>query len=301
MDAAALYKSFLFCHSVVTNRYMKKHIRRGQFREPMKIGVEDFSLQHTLDSGQFFRYEKIGQWYYCQEREKLFKIRQQGNELEFEGTNKKHVKKLFGLNQDYGNVIKELSKDKNLISAIKKYHGLRIMERDPWETTVSFQCSILSNIKKIKLNMNHLAKEFGKKIKIEEIDSHTFPEPGKINDLQKIKKCATGFRAKYIYAANSKVDDAFFAKLKKKNYENAKKSLMELSGVGEKVADCICLFSLGKTEAFPIDVWIARMMNRIYLDKKTKNKEILEFAKEKWGKNAGYAQQFLFHWGRMHA
>ena len=64
--------------------------------------------------------------------------------------------------------------------------------------------------------MNHLAKEFGKKIKIEEIDSHTFPEPGKINDLQKIKKCATGFRAKYIYAANSKVDDAFFAKLKKK-------------------------------------------------------------------------------------
>jgi N-glycosylase/DNA lyase len=136
-----------------------------------------------------------------------------------------------------------------------------------------------------------LAKEFGKNGK--------FPSPGKINDLQKIKKCATGFRAKYIYAANSMVDDEYFAKMKKKKYENAMNSLMKLPGVGEKVADCICLFSLGKTEAFPIDVWIQRMMTKIYFNgKKTKMKEIKKFALERWGKNAGYAQQFLYHWGR---
>ncbi len=257
--------------------------------------VDNFSLQHTLDSGQFFRYQKIGDWYHCQERDALFKIRQSANVLEFDGTNKQHVKKLFGLNQDYDKIIKELSKDKTLLPAIKKYRGLRVMERDPWETLVSFQCSIFSNIKKIKLNMNCLAKEFGTKKK----EQYTFPAPGKLNDLQKIKKCATGFRAKYIFAANSLVDDAFFAKLKEKNYQDAKNALMEMPGVGEKVADCICLFSLGKTEAFPVDVWIERVMTKTYFNgKKTKTKDIRKFADERWGKLAGYAQQFLYHWGR---
>jgi len=258
----------------------------------MKIGVDGFNLQHTLDSGQFFRYEKAGEWYTCQERDKTFKIRQQGNTLEFEGTDKEHVKRLFGLNQNYDNIIKKLSKDKTLLPAIKKYLGLRVMERDPWETLVSFQCSIFSNIKKIKLNMNCIVREFG---------HGKFPNPGEINDLQKIKKCATGFRAKYIFAANSMVNDAYFEKLKKKKYEDAKMALMELPGIGEKVADCICLFSLDKMEAFPVDVWIERIMTKLYFDgKKTKVKEIRQFAKERWGELAGYAQQFLYHWGRMH-
>lgn len=254
----------------------------------MKIGVDNFSLQHTLDSGQFFRYEKKGDWYHCQERDKTFKIRQKDSTLEFEGTTEKHVKRLFGLNQDYNTIIKELSKDKTLLPAIAKYKGLRVMERDPWETMVSFHCSIFSNIKKIRLNMKKISEEFGKNGK--------FPNPGELNDLAKIKKCATGFRARYIHGANSMVNDAYFEKLRKKNYAEAKNKLMELPGIGEKVADCICLFSLGKTEAFPVDVWIERMMTKIY---GIKTKQAREFADKRWGKNAGYAQQFLYHWGRM--
>jgi len=95
------------------------------------------------------------------------------------------------------------------------------------------------------------------------------------------------------------VNDAFFIKLKKKKYEDAMNALIELPGVGEKVANCICLFSLGKTEAFPVDVWIQRMMTKIYFNgKKTKMKDIKKFAEKRWGKLAGYAQQFLYHWGR---
>lgn len=257
------------------------------------MGVDTFSLQHTLDSGQFFRYQKIGDWYHCQERDTHFKIKQQDNIAEFEGTTKQHVKKLFGLNQDYQKIIATLSKDKTLLPAIKQYLGLRLMERDPWETLVSFQCSIFSNIKKIKLNMNCLAKEFGKE---NMPGKYAFPEPGKIDDLQKIKNCATGFRAKYIHAANSMVNDAYFAKLRKKKYEDALQELMELPGVGEKVADCICLFALGKTEAFPVDVWIQRMMTKLY--KQEKMKDIKKFAAQRWGNLAGYAQQFIYHWGR---
>jgi N-glycosylase/DNA lyase len=261
----------------------------------MKLLTNKFSLQHTLDSGQFFRYEKVEDWYVCQERDKIFKIRQNGNELEFSGTDKAHVKKLFGLDQKYNKIIEALSKDKTLLPAIRKYHGLRVMQRDPWETLVSFQCSIFSNIKKIKLNMNHLAKAFG-----ENRGHYTFPGPGALNDLDKIKKCATGFRAKYIFGANKTVNDAYFERLKDKSYEEAKAELMELPGIGEKVADCICLFALGKMEAFPVDVWIERIMTKHYFNgKKTKHKEIRAFAKEKWGNLAGYAQQFLYHWGRL--
>ena len=245
--------------------------------------VDNFSLQHTLDSGQFFRYEKKGEWYHCQERDKQFKIRQKENNLEFKETDKEYISKLFGLNCDYGKIIKELSKDKKLLPAIKKYHGLRIMQRDPWETLISFQCSIFSNIKKIKLNMKCMEKEFGKNF------------AGKLDDLHKIKNCATGFRAKYLYQTNKMVNDKYFEKLRKMNYNQAKEEMMKLPGVGKKVADCVCLFSLGKMEAFPVDVWIARMMKKYY--KKEKLKDIQEFAKRKW-KYPGYAQQFLFHWGR---
>jgi len=250
----------------------------------MKIRVEGFNLEHTLDSGQFFRYEYKNSWYNCQERDTSLKIRQKANTLEFEGTTKKHIKKLFGLNCNYDKIIKELSKDKKLLPAIKKYYGLRVMQRDPWETLVSFQCSIFSNIKKIRLNMKCMEKEFGKDF------------TGKLNDIKKIKKCATGFRAKYIFEANKKINDAYFEKLRKKSYEKAKEKLMRLPGIGEKVADCICLFSLNKTEAFPVDVWMERVMKKLY--GQTNNKKIRQFAKQKWGKNAGYAQQFLYHWVR---
>ena len=120
--------------------------------------------------------------------------------------------------------------------------------------------------------MKCMEKEFGKDF------------TGKLNDINKIKECATGFRAKYIFEANKKINDNYFAKLKKKNYEDAKKELMKLPGIGEKVADCICLFSLGKTEAFPVDIWMERIMKKLYGQEN--NKKIRQFAQQKWGKNA---------------
>ncbi len=218
--------------------------------------VNDFSLKNTLESGQFFRYSKTENWYQCSEGENTFLVKQDNNNLEFKGISNKKLAQFLGLNCNYAKIIKELSNDYKLLPALEKCHGLRIMQREPWETLVSFQCSIFSNVKKIMLNMKLLAEEFGRKNK----RTYTFPKPGEINDLKKIKKCATGFRAKYIHNANKLVSKEYFEKLKKKNYSEAKTELMKLPGVGEKVADCVCLFSLGKMEAFPVDVWIKRMI-----------------------------------------
>ncbi|MBS3148460.1 hypothetical protein J4219_06240 [Candidatus Woesearchaeota archaeon] len=262
--------------------------------------MNTFNLKHTLESGQFFRYDPMGEWNYLAERDKFFKIRQIGKKIEFVGTSPEHINRLFGLDQKYSKIIKNLAEDETLIPALEKYNGLRIMQRDPWETLVSFQCSIMSNIKKIKLNLNLIAKEFGKPLALDSVKQHSFPNPGEINDLDRVKSCATGFRARYIHAANALVDDKYFENLRKKKYEDAHSELMELPGVAAKVSDCICLFALDKMQAFPVDVWIERIMKETYPETKNmKNDEIRQFAWDRWGKNAGYAQQFLYHWARL--
>lgn len=263
----------------------------------MQITIKDFDLKNTIESGQFFRFEKLGEWYYCYERYSVLRLKQENNKIFVDG-DKNHALNLLGLTADYNKILAFLLQDTTLQPIIKKYKGLRIMNRDPWETLVSFQCSIMSNIPKIKKNMALLSAEFGQKIETPH-QFHAFPNPGELNDEKRIRKCATGFRAKYIFGANKMVNDTFFAKLKKMKYEYAKEKLVELPGVADKVADCICLFSLGKTEAFPVDVWIERVMQEIYFDgEKVKPKVIRQFAHDRWGEHAGYAQQFLYHWVR---
>jgi len=269
------------------------YISKNKKKNHMKISAPNFNLQHTLESGQFFRYQKIGDWYYCCERDKIFKIKQTANEVEFEGTTKEHIEQLFGLSENYENILKKLNKDETLRDAIKKYSGLRVMKRDPWETLISFQCSIMSNIKKIQLNMNKISEMFGNPLKLDGVTMHSFPNPGEINDLQKIKNCATGFRAKYILAANKLVNDETMKKWEKLEYEKLVEELDKIPGVARKVADCVSLFGYGRGEAFPIDVWMERAM-KPYTNK-TKHDEIRKTALTRWGKHAGYAQQFLYH------
>ncbi|MBW3018581.1 hypothetical protein KY329_00140 [Candidatus Woesearchaeota archaeon] len=249
-----------------------------------RMKANSFSLKHTLESGQFFRYNYADGWYYCQERDKVFKIRQKGNTLEFKGTTGKHIRKLFGLDDNYGKVIKALRKDATLKPIVEKWKGLRIMNRDKWETIINFQCSMMSNIPKIKKNMELISKYFGKKKYFEGKEVYTFPAPGEINSMAKLRKSSVGFRAKYIYSANKIIDAEFIKHLNKEK-------LMTIPGIGEKIADCVCLFALGQKNAFPTDVWIERVMKQKY---RIEPKQIQEFAK-KWGEYAGYAQQFLYH------
>ncbi len=254
-----------------------------------RITVKDFDLASTVESGQLFRWQKQENGYVIAHRDELFYAEQKGNTLSFRGTTKKYIKNFFGLNIDYAAIKKTLAHDSILRKAVKAYPGIHLVNQDPWECTISFLCSSFSNIKKIQLNLRKIVECFG-------IDG-AFPVPGTIDNHHTIKACSTGYRSAYIFAVNSKVDDAYFARLRKKSYADAKDALMELPGIGPKVADCICLFSLGFTEAFPVDVWVQRFMQESYGVKK--EKEIRVFAAKKWGKLAGYFQQYLYHWRRL--
>jgi N-glycosylase/DNA lyase len=267
------------------------------------IEVKHFSLKHSIECGQFFRYKKLNNFYYIHYRNLLFKVKQENNKLYYEFS--KHKKNFnekeflinfFRLNDNLKIIEKQISEDKHIKKAVKKYQGLRLIKQDPWECTISYICSSASNIPKIQKNLELLSKHFGKPIKLDIYNGFTFPEPGAINNLNKIKNSKTGFRAKFILEANRNLKDVH--KLKSLDYKEAKVQLTKNKGIGNKIADCICLFSLEKDEAFPVDTWILKAIKKLYLNPKATNKQVEQFIKKHFSKHQGYAQQYLYHFIR---
>jgi N-glycosylase/DNA lyase len=264
-----------------------------------EIKVRNFSLKHSLECGQFFRYRKIEGFYYVNSCDKLFKVKQRGNCILFNGVSEGFIRRFFRLGDNYRGIIQMINKDNLIDKAIKKYDGLRLINQDPWECLVSYVCSSAANIPKIKINLELLSKEFGKKTRGGECVYYAFPEIGSINNLKKIVKAKTGFRCRYILDINRKVDDRYLKSLRKLPYDKAKEELIKLPGVGEKVANCVLLYSLNFLDAFPIDVWIRKIMRKYYFhSRKVSDSEIRRFARDYFGKYAGYAQQYLYYYAR---
>lgn len=264
-----------------------------------KIKARDFNLKHTLECGQFFRYKRIGEFYYVNSGDKLFRVKQNKNELFFEGASERFIRNFFRLGDNYKEIIGKINRDKIINRAVREYYGLRLISQDPWECLVSYVCSSAANIPKIKLNIELLARAFGKKAKTGSQEYHAFPEAGSINNLKKIAKAKTGFRCRYILGINRKVDDSYLKSLGKLPYEKAKEELMKLPGVGEKVADCVLLYSLNFMQAFPVDVWVRKAMRKYYFqNRKVSDEEIRNFARAYFGRYAGYAQQYLYYHAR---
>lgn len=257
------------------------------------IITKNFNLKYTLDSGQLFRFQKNKSTYLLQTKDKIFEIKQRKNKLYFQNEKRKFIKNFFRLDEDHEKIINKINKDPIINKAIVKYKGIKIMRQDPWECMIGFLCSSASNIPKIKKNMHLLSKYFGKPTEYNKKTYYAFPEINKINNLTKIKAAATGYRANYIYQVNRIVTKHFFTKLKKQ--KKAKQELTKLPGIGEKIADCILLFSLNHLDAFPIDTWIRKGLEQYY---GLKPKQMRDFAQSYFPQYGGYAQQYLYHYWR---
>lgn len=265
------------------------------------MSVRGFSLGHTVESGQLFRWVRTDGFYYINSGERFFKVCQEGNRLLYDGdADSKFLTRFFRLDDDMGVIVKSISVDDNIKKAVKKYKGMRLMRMDPWECLISYICSANANIPNIRLMVNLLSESFGREVELDGQIFYTFPKRGAVNDLRRIRESKTGFRARYIKQANSIVSDDYFGKLRGMDYHDAKKELMELPGVGQKVADCVLLFSLDKLEAFPVDTWVRKVMKELYFGgRKVTDARIRSFASERFGEYAGYAQEYLFLWQRM--
>ncbi|MDD4879181.1 MAG: DNA-3-methyladenine glycosylase [Candidatus Omnitrophica bacterium] len=270
------------------------------------LPVSDFNLEHTLECGQAFRWERSGDFYTGVIGESLVKAAFDGRELTVETgsrADKEKIADYFGLNEDLPRIYKEIGTDPHVKKAIKKYHGLRILNQDRWECLASFILSSYTNIPRIKKMIAGLSKKFGKRLVLGRMDAYSFPPAGRIAgaDIKILKGLGLGFRAAYIKDTARKVASKKFDldALEDLNYKEAKERLMSLKGVGEKVADCVLLFSFKRYEAFPVDVWIKRGIEELYFSgKAAAPKKAAEFARERFGAYAGYAQEYLYHYLR---
>jgi len=185
--------------------------------------------------------------------------------------------------------------------AVEYGNGIRILNQDPWEMLISYIISAANNIPRISKTIENLSEKFGKKIEMNGREYYLFPTPEELSKatMTDLRACNLGFRDKYVYNATRMVMDGSLdlEEIRELEYSEAKKKLMKIPGVGAKVADCILLFSMGKIEAFPVDTWIKKVMNELYIDS-TNITKINQYAAERFGKYAGIAQQYLFYYKR---
>lgn len=267
--------------------------------------VTKIDLDSTINSGQVFLWDKIdGDWYGINGKE-IFKISQ--NPFKIISSQKKSTD-LFRIGDDIKKILSDISRDNLVRSAILQFPGLRLMRQDPFQCYISFICSSNSSIPNIKQMLKKICKKFGSRISFEKHEEFTFPEPEKLANasMKDLLSCGLGFRAKFVKRASRAVvsGEIDFEMLKKEDYKTAKEKLVKVYGIGDKVADCILLFSLEKIEAFPIDRWTLRILQKYYSKEfqqiigksltKKKHAALHEKIVEHFGSYAGYSQQFLF-------
>jgi N-glycosylase/DNA lyase len=286
----------------------------------VKLDEVPFNLDVTLCCGQVFRWDRKGDWWYGVAGNRAFKVRQVNLELEFANVDERFVEDYFGLDDDLQEISVSICKDKHVKKALQEFWGLRVIRQEPWECLASYICATYKSIAAIKNMLLKLSKKFGERIRLDGCDFYVFPTPEKLAKATEsdLKMCGLGYRAKYLLKTSKKiVDESFDLKgLKNMPYSDAKKKLINFPGVGLKVADCVLLFSLGKREAFPVDVWVKRVILRHYsahfseeLVEKISSHTSLsnaeyerlnEFGRNYFGKYAGYAQEYLYHYERIH-
>ncbi len=277
-----------------------------------------FDLDFTLCCGQVFRWRKIDGWWYSVVGGQAFKIRQCGAELEFEGVNEAFVRDYFGLNDDLTEISRCINKDPYIATALHRFEGLRIVRQNPWECLIGFICATYKNIAAIELMLAKMSQKFGERVVFDGIDFYRFPSVDRLAVASEngLRECGLGYRAKYVQATAQRIhqDNINLEVFKQIPYSEAKKRLFEFHGVGLKVADCVLLFSLGKLEAFPVDVWVKRILLNHYahelpqeLVKKLSSHDSLSnsgyerlnaFGRSYFGAYAGYAQEYLYHYER---
>lgn len=271
-------------------------------------GVTDFCPDHVFDCGQAFRWKKGDIGYTGVVNGKVitatYDTEKQLLVLENCSLDDYHNlwKNYLDLERDYGQVKAELSCDPILKEAVAYGYGMRVLNQDPWETLISFILSANNNITRIKGIIDKLSIKYGSEIVWDGKSYFSFPTPESLANAEDsvLKECGCGYRGRYIKNTANMVASGLLSpyEIKEMPYEEAHKEIQRFTGVGDKVADCILLYSMGKSEAFPVDVWVKRVMEYFYIGHPVPIKEIKIIAAKQFGKYAGLAQQYLFYYAR---
>jgi N-glycosylase/DNA lyase len=276
--------------------------------EPPQVSLSLFAhgldLDATLASGQSFSWKRTtdGKWRGWIDRRPCL-VWSQGDALRAVGPALTHeaVTRYFGLDLPIQEIFATFPADPLLDRARAFAPGLRILRQEPWETLCNFICSSLKQIVQIEQINAELRRTFGKEI-AEGLRSFPDASDLALATEAKLRECRLGFRACHLFVASRQIasSEVSLDKIASLPTLEARQELQRIRGVGEKVANCILLFAYGRAEAFPIDVWVDRVIRQLYFNNSARisNARIKDFSNSHFGPNRGYAQQFLFHWIR---
>lgn len=259
-------------------------------------GVRDLDLAQTLDCGQSFRWEEQGDGSFCGiAQKKCVTVRLDGDTLYIDNATAEDFDKIwheyFDLSLDYGKIREEISSIHPVLREAAEYApGIRILRQEPFEALCTFIISQNNNIKRIKGIVSRLCESFGEKIS----GGYAFPTAEKMASLSPddLAPLRAGFRNRYLIDAAKRVasGEVDLEKCRSCDYDEARAELMKITGVGVKVADCTLLFGMHRIEAFPVDVWMKKAMEKLFPGMSAGD----------FGEYAGIAQQYIFHYSRMH-
>ncbi|MDE1815174.1 MAG: DNA repair protein [Thaumarchaeota archaeon] len=262
------------------------------------------NLNYTINSGQVFLWDKIGDMWAGINGDDLLVIKDPFQII----SSQKKASHFFRLDDNITKTLSAISKDSLVGKAVRQFPGLRLLRQDPFQCYISFICSSNSSIRNIRNMLTRLCVKFGNKIEFENHEFFTFPSAEKLANVttKDLLSCGLGFRAKYVRDAVKAVNSGRieFESIRKTDYKTSLETLKTVKGIGNKIADCILLFSLDKLESFPIDRWTNRILQKYYpkifdsAGGKSLTEKKYAILHEKivdhFGPYAGYSQQFLF-------
>jgi N-glycosylase/DNA lyase len=270
----------------------------------LSMHAHGLDLDATLTSGQSFSWKRTttGHWRgWIDGRPCLVWVHGDALRAVGPGLTREAVTTYFNLDVPIREILATFPTDPWLEKAQAFAPGLRILRQDPWETLCNFICSSLKQIVQIEQINHELRGAFGQKVGE---GLHSFPEAAQLSQVteEKLRECRLGFRARHLHVATRQIatSEVSLERIGELPTPEAREQLMRIRGVGKKVANCILLFAYGRAEAFPIDVWVERVLRQLYFPKhpQIKHEKLVTFAESHFGPNRGYAQQFLFHWIR---
>ena len=270
----------------------------------MYIGNESLDLQLTLmDSAQCFCWTQVKNGYAAVLAGRPVFIWRDEAALHAEGDfTREGLRHYLDLDRDYSAVAQQYAHIAPAKRAIELYPGLRVLNQDPWDTVISFILSANNNVGRIRNLVLALSRELGPAFEVEGQMLYGMPSAEVLADCQeeKLRALGVGYRAPYLKETARMVLEGFpLWELKNMPYAQTHGELTKLCGVGDKVADCVLLFGCGQTSAFPVDVWVERLLKSWFSVECKSRKKMMCAARELLGENAGLLQQFLFHAARM--
>lgn len=288
------------------------------------LNVRNFKPKHIFECGQCFRWDKVDEGRYLGiVRGRVLEVSEADDGILLHNVTEEDFKEIFedyfDLKREYDPIKEELSRDPLLKESVEFGHGIRILNQEPFETLVSFIISANNGIPRIKAAVAKISEKWGTPISYNGNTYYSFPSPEQLSvaSEEDLRGIGIGFRAKYVHRTVRAVYEAERLEIESLSRELSgdEKLSLEMSlgriealphklchdalqcfeGVGPKVADCIMLFSMGKQEAFPVDVWVKKAMSFFYKAPEMSLPKTREFGQDKFGDLSGFAQQYLFY------